>query len=544
MEPRRMTEQELLDSFETALTDDHIFVCYQAKVNHTTGRMIGAEALMRWRDPVYGLQYPSDFIPVLEKNDLIDRADLHVFDCVCRFQRQCLDSKITPVPISFNVSRYDIWHNSYVDDLERIRQKYDIPVSLLHVEITETSAIGGMELVSQVLDKLHRLGYIVEMDDFGSGYSSLNVLKDLEVDAIKLDMRFLSGDVGGRGGTIISAMVQMTKWLNTPMIAEGVETVEQADYMKSIGCYYVQGYLYSKPVTGDEFLQMLQKNHHEPIKPAINLITTMNAGNFWDPNSMETLIFNHYVGAAAFFSYQDGKAEMLRVNKKYLEEIGMNLTEQEMLDTDPFCGFDLSEKKRYEKALERAIRTDDEVTCETWRMVCSEMCGADKICIRSFIRKVGQAGEQYLFYVRIQNVTAEKKQYLLLHDSEQRFRYASEHANVYAWEYFFETKQMHPCFRCMRDLGLPAVLENYPDSAIEMGVFPPEYAALYRDWLHQLENGRESIEGVIPLTVGRVPFHVRYTTVFDENGKPLKAFGSATLVVKENTDPVDPNLRD
>ena len=325
---RKMNEQELLESFDKAVESGHIYVLYQPKINHSTGRMIGAEALMRWTDPEFGIQYPSDFIPVLEKNDLIYRADLCVFEQVCRFLRNCIDSGLKPVPISVNMSRYDIYRKNYVKKKKKLREKYDVPVKYLHMEMTESSAIGGMELVSGVLKKLHELGYIVEMDDFGSGYSSLNVLKDLEVDVIKLDMRFLSGDIGGRGGTIISSIVQMAKWLGTPVIAEGVETIEQADYMKSIGCNYIQGYLYSKPVPENDFRKKMTQLEHEPMVPPLDLIRTMDAGKFWDPSSLETLIFNNFVGGAVIFTYENGKAEILRVNKKYVREIGMNMLEK------------------------------------------------------------------------------------------------------------------------------------------------------------------------------------------------------------------------
>lgn len=528
---KRMSEQELLAAFDEALRDNHIFVVFQPKMNHTTGRMIGAEALMRWKHPEHGLQYPSDFIPLLESHDLIRFADLHVFEDVCRFQRKCLDEGIPAVPISFNMSRYDIYHTDYVSQIEAVRQKYDIPVNLLHVEITESSAIGGMELVSDVLMQLHELGYVVEMDDFGSGYSSLNVLKDLEVDVIKLDMRFLSGSIGGRGGTIISAIIQMTKWLGTPVVAEGVETIEQADYMKSIGCPYIQGYLYSKPVTADEFIEKLRRINHEPVSKVLDLLVSMDAGKFWDPSSLETLIFNHYVGGAAIFTYQDGKLEVLRVNQKYAKEIAMHMTEDEILRSDPWEVFDEANHQVYENTLRLAMQSGDEETCDTWRIICSKTCGSDKICVRSFIRMIGRAGTQTIFYAMVQNVTAEKKRYDLLYESERRFRFASEQINVYAWEYEFSSKQMRPCFRCMRDLGLPPLLENYPDSAIDMGIFPQDYADQYRDWIRRLEAGEEYIEGIIPLTVGRIPFHVRYTLERDENGKPLKAYGSAALVV-------------
>ena len=391
-----------------------------------------------------------------------------------------------------------------------------------------------MELVSGVLRQLHEYGYIVEMDDFGSGYSSLNVLKDLAVDVIKLDMRFLSGDIGGRGGTIISAIVQMAKWLGTPVIAEGVETMEQADYMKSIGCKYIQGYLYSKPVPEGDFLQKMQKLEHEPMTPALDLIKTMDAGRFWDPSSMETLIFNNFVGGAVIFSLRGRKAEILRVNKKYVREIGMNMLEQEILDSDPLLGMDENNRRIYFDTLDRAIASNDEETCETWRTVCSKTCGEDRICIRSYIRVIGKTDNQYLFYAMVHNITAEKSRYRDLYDSERRFRFASEQANVYAWEVDIATKLMRPCFRCMRDLNLPPVVHNYPEPVIECGIFQPDYADMYREWMRKLETGEEDhIEGIMPLTVGRVPFHVRLSLERDENGKPLKIYASATLVVDD-----------
>ena len=531
---KRMTEQELLECFDKAIISGDIFVTYQPKINHITGRMIGAEALMRWKDAEHGMQYPSDFIPVLEKNDLISRADLAVFELVCKMLHGCLDRAITPVPVSVNMSRYDIIKTDYVDKIEAIRKKYDIPVKYLHVEMTETSSIGGMELVSNTLKKLHEYSYIVEMDDFGSGYSSLNILKDLSFDVIKLDMRFLSGEIGGRGGTIISAIVQMAKWLDTPIIAEGVETMEQADYMKSIGCKYIQGYLYSKPVTEEEFINKMQQIEHEPVTPALDLISAMDAGKFWDPKSMETLIFNNFVGGAAIFTYQNGNCEILRVNKKYMRELVMNVDEQELINGDPFYGMDEENRIIFINTLERAIASKEEEVCDTWRVVCSKTCGEDKICIRSYIRMIGKTDNQYLFYSMVQNITAEKIHYNELYESERRFRFASEHANVYAWEVDLATMKMLPCYRCMRDLKLPPVVENYPEPVIENGIFPPEYADMYRQWHRDLIQGKvDNLEAVIPLTVGHVPFHVRYTLERDENGNPFKAYGSATLVVDE-----------
>lgn len=531
---KRMTETELIERFDEALQDGSIFAVYQPQINHATGRMVGAEALMRWRDQKNGLQYPSDFIPVLENNDLVYKADLHIFETVCKLQKKCMDEGRPIVPISFNMSRYDIYNRDYVEMIEDIRRRYDVPVKYLRAEITESSAIGGMELITSVLEKLHDYGYVVEMDDFGSGYSSLNVLKELDVDIIKLDMRFISGDVGGRGGAILGSIVQMSKWIETPVIAEGVETVDQADYMKSIGCNYIQGYLYSKPITESQFLDKLEQLEHEPMKPPMKLISTMDADRFWDPQSLETLIFSNFVGGASIFTYQDGRTEILRVNSKYVKELGMNMTEQDILNSDPWTIYDKDNRKIYEDTIRKAIESEDEEECETWRTFTSDCCGEDRVCIKTNMRVIGRAGEQYLIYAMIRNITKEKKQYEDVMESERRFRFASEQANMYAWEYTIATKEMRPCFRCMRDLGLPMLVKNYPEPAIEMGIFPPDYADMYREWHRKLEEGTPHLEAVIPLTVGRVPFHVRYTLEYDENGKPLKAYGSATLVVEEN----------
>ncbi len=527
---RKMTEREVIAFFDEAVNYGYIYNVYQPKVNHVTGRMIGAEALMRLKHPLYGLQMPADFIPFFEKNDLVFSADLVVCENVCKFLRKCIDEGVPVVPISVNMSRYDVYNHDYVEQVEAIRKEYDIPVKYIHIEITETSAIGGMELMTDVLAKFHELGYKVEMDDFGSGYSSLNILKDLNVDVIKLDLNFLSGDIGGRGGAILSSIVQMTKWLNTPVVAEGVETREQAEYMKSIGCNYIQGYYYSKPLDEPDFISKLNVLDHEPLSSDSELTYTIKSGRFWDPKSMETLLFNNMVGPAAIITYKDGKAEFVRVNEKYIKEIGMNLTAKEMLDIDLLDSLDQDSKAIFKDALDLAIRTEDEVTCEYRRDICSKICGEEKVLIRSYIRMIGQADDRYLFYGMVRNITADRRRYEALEESEKKFRIASEQNNTYAWEYEISTHRMRPCFRCMRDLGLPELIENYPQPVFDSGLFPMDYYDLYMDWMKQLEDGVGELEAIIPLTSDRIPFHVRYTTEYDENGRPLKAYGSATLV--------------
>lgn len=531
MRNEMLGEQEITGMMATALSDKHFVVYYQPQYNHTTGMLIGAEALVRWQHPEKGLISPGVFIPIFEKTGFITKLDLYVFEQTCIFVRKCMDSGYAVVPVSTNFSRHDIYQPDFVESLEKIREKYNIPSKYLRVEITESAVIGSVKYVNEVIEKLHRHGYLVEMDDFGSGYSSLNVLKDIELDVIKLDMLFLEDErENNRGGTIVSAVVRMAKWLDVPVIAEGVETIEQADFLRSIGCDYIQGYLYSKPLPQEEYEKLISKSAVGATVPQMKLIDTLNACDFWDPNSRETLIFSNYVGGAAIFEYRAGDVEILRVNKKYLDEICMNLSEKDLIESDPWAFFDEENRAVYEDMLRRAIETGEEQECETWRNVSSECCGADYICLRANVRMVGKSDDSYLFYAMIRNITTEKNRYAELMDRERRFNAASEQASIYYWEYTVATREMRPCFRCMRDLGLPALLTNYPDSAIERGVFPPEIADMYRDWHKQIAEGVEELEAVMPLTMNRVMHKVKYTTEFDENGRPLKAYGSATPV--------------
>lgn len=526
-----MNKNELLTNAEKAFEEKQFCVYYQPKYNYMSGRIVGAEALVRWIHPEYGMQSPGDFIPVFEKNGLITRLDLYVFEEICSFISRCRGTDIKTVPISFNVSRYNVISGDFIERIEDIRKKYDIPVTNLRAEITESSMIGGNDHMAKIVHKFQSLGYVAEMDDFGSGYSSLNVLKDIEVDIIKLDMAFMRGNITKRGGIIISSIIRMANWLGTPVIAEGVETPEQAEYLKSIGCIYIQGFLFSKPVPENEYVNILRNIKSDVLAPGMKLIDKLDAEKFWSPESFETLVFNNFVGGAAVISFKDDEIETLRVNERYLKELGMNMNQQDIILNQKNLNFDEKNKQIYIDTINRAIVSNDYETCETWREVFSQCCGEDSLCIESTLRVIGRAEGQYLLYVLIRNITHEKKMYMKLYDSEKKFRTAGEQANIYCWEYTIDTKEMRPCFRCMRDLGLPPLLENYPEPVIESGLFPPDYADMYRDWHKQLSEGAEHLEAIIPLTVNRIPFHIRYTAEFDENGHPYKAYGSATQVV-------------
>lgn len=529
----QMTPQQVQEEFENGMKEKQFVAYFQPQYNHSTEMMIGAEALARWIHPERGLVSPGIFIPALEESKQIVELDFYIFEYACAFIRKCMNEKLHIIPVSTNFSRYDIFEEGFIDRLEEIRKRYGIPVKYLRMELTESIAMEHELELNGIIEKLNTLGYLVEMDDFGSGFSSLNVLKDISFDIMKLDMKFMSSITqNNRAGIILSSIVKMAQWLDMPIIAEGVETKEQSNFLRSIGCDYIQGYLYSKPLPEDEFYRMIRDGKLGKFHSDMELIDNLDACTFWTPESLDTLIFSNYVGAAVVFEYEDGKVSVSRVNKKYLKELGMNLSEKDVIAGDMLAQMDEEDRRKYIATIERAIESQDEEECETWRNMKSACCGEERLLLRSYIRMIGKSKKDYLFYAMVRNITAEAIHTNSILDSEKRLKAVSEQINAYYWEYTVANKEMRPCFRCMRDLGLPAVVTNYPDCAIEMGIFPPEVADMYRDWHVQIANGVKFLEAVIPLTLDRIPFHIRYTTEFDETGNAIKAYGSAILVAE------------
>ena len=522
-------EHEITGVMNEALEKRQFVVYYQPQYNHVDRSIVGAEALVRWVHPKRGLISPGKFIPIFEKNGFITKVDLYVFEEVCSFIRRCLDKDIKMVPISVNISRRDIYHPNLAQKLEDIRKKYNVPTELVRLEVTESVMIDGLQRINDFINDIHKFGYVVEMDDFGSAYSSLNALKSIDLDVLKLDMKFLADEGNANNGTIIlSSIVRMAKWLGFPIIAEGVEHKEQADFLLSIGTCYIQGFLYAKPMPEEDFLSRLNESGIALMEPAMNLMDSMNADSFWNPKSAETMIFSNFVGGAAIYEYKNGRIELLRVNNKYVQEIGTDLNEEDIWQRNFLSQFDEQNRRIYIDMLERAIKSNSEAECETWRNYTGN--SLKNVCIRTSVKVIGKSIDSVFFYSMVRNITAEKHAMEEVLHREMMFRSASEQMNIYYWEYEIETKKMYPCFRCMRDFKLPDVVENYPEPLIESGILPPEIAETYRELMRKIDDGEKDIEIIIPVTSDRIMFKVRYSTQLDENGKPVKAYGSAVAI--------------
>lgn len=248
-------KQSIEDDMMNALLDGQFVMYLQPKFSISTKRIIGAEALARWIHPEKGMISPADFVPVFEENGFILKLDQIIWESACRKIREWIDKGIEPVPISVNISREYIHTFDVVGEMLHLVNKYDIPIKLLELEITETTDSEG---VSDVVQKMKDAGFTMLMDDFGSGYSSLNMLQKTQFDVLKIDRGFLSEFMeSSRGRKIISHTISMSRDIGLDIIAEGVETPEQASFLSDCGCDSAQGFYYSKPITQEEFDKML-----------------------------------------------------------------------------------------------------------------------------------------------------------------------------------------------------------------------------------------------------------------------------------------------
>ena len=255
-------KQHVLNNVDDAVREGYIKVYYQPVMWAEDETLAGCEALARWIDPKFGFLSPGVFIPTLEEGRQIHKLDLCIYDSVCRQIRECLDQGLPVLPTSMNFSRLDFELMDAVGELEKLVAKYQIPKEYLHVEITESAITNDVDGLKRAVSRLHdgRYGsYAVWLDDFGSGYSSMNVLKDFDFDLLKIDMEFLKNFHNNQSSRkIISCIINLAGDLHMRTLCEGVETREAVDFLREAGCGRLQGYYYGKPMPYEEILARIQ----------------------------------------------------------------------------------------------------------------------------------------------------------------------------------------------------------------------------------------------------------------------------------------------
>lgn len=255
---QEIKEKEMENTMFSSLENKEFIVYLQPKIELNTGEIQGSEALVRWKSPDKGLIPPNEFIPFFEKNGFVINLDLYVLEEVCMQLRRWINTGINPVTISVNVSRIHLYCNNFIETYKNIIDKYEIPAKYIELELTENIIFDNFDILIDIMNNLKEIGFLISMDDFGSGYSSLNMLKEIPMDILKLDQKFIMETYNSnRSKIIVTKVVEMAKELGMRVISEGVETEEQFELLKEVKCDMAQGYLFGKPMPIEEFEKLI-----------------------------------------------------------------------------------------------------------------------------------------------------------------------------------------------------------------------------------------------------------------------------------------------
>lgn len=319
MSEAAVIEQKIMSEAQAALDSEQFEVYLQPKYDLARKCVYGAEALARWKHPARGLISPGQFIPIFEKNGFIAKLDFYMWERTCRLLRKWSDAGLNPDPVSVNISRVNMYNPHLVEILRALVGKYSLSPSLLNLELTESAYMDNPEQMKKTVEKLKKAGFVIMMDDFGSGYSSLNTLKDVPIDVLKVDMRFLPANSSdSRSERILASVIRMAGWLGLDVIVEGVETKGQLDFLESVGCGYVQGFYFAKPMPAEEY-EVSVKAHaidspilSEKQKPDNKVLDLI-----WSSSEQASRLFDSIMNPLAVFEFGHNYCNPMRVNTAF-----------------------------------------------------------------------------------------------------------------------------------------------------------------------------------------------------------------------------------
>lgn len=530
-------EREVVAGIESALREDRIELFLQPKCNIRTGKIVGAEALARWRHPERGIVAPGEFIPLIERNGLVRSLDLRVWEKTAAWIRGLIDEGVQPVPVSVNVSRADIYLVDVAAELHALVERYGIEPSLIEVEITESAYSERPDRIVAAFDELAERGFTVLMDDFGSGYSSLNMLKDINVDVLKIDMRFLDRD-DRRSKDIMESVIRMARWLDLPVIAEGVETREQVNFLLDVGCSYAQGYYYARPMEAAAFEALLtdgSKVQHEQCALQDARRPILDFRDLLHENTIGDRMLSSIIGSVALYSYADGDLRLIRGNEAYRRLIatlgeGVNGAEEggSLL---PFVHDE--DRDALVAAAEETVRScpDDGVEVVVRRMG-TNGCHWHKMRLFHLNTTNGSA----TVYGSVTDVTERMEYMEALRKSEQRFEMTLEASGTVVFELDIPTRTARYSEFLQQAFGLAETVANAPEGFIEQGTVAEEsiedFRAIYRD----LYAGAPRTSAVVRAIMGdgsRAWNRVTLLAMPNEAGAPVKAVGLVENVTRE-----------
>ncbi len=520
-----LEEQEIRDETHRAIVNGEFCIYYQPVYGVKAKKFVSAEALVRWIHPTKGIISPGKFIPIFERNGFIAELDLYVLEQVCKYQQKRRNSGLEPFPISVNISRRSLYNPNLYDLISRLAEKYGVEPKYFRIEITETAYNDNPTQLLETVNKLREKCFPVLMDDFGSGYSSLNTLKDIPIDLLKLDMKFMQNfESNNRVGTIVTAIARMAKWLNVPLLAEGVETREQYEFLRSIGCAYIQGYYFAKPMPSAQFTDLIQLNGAEFNDKELETYGMNSEINeLLGSNTTVSKLIGGVFGGLGIYELYDDKLEVIRVNDGYMQIMGYSPVD--------FTGehYDIWEKVHRED-IEKSRQACLEAS-RTGKAVRTTVRRYDRngklLYLEGVHRRLGGTDENPIICIAFNDITELLEKEEIIQKTNRRIDSILEATDSLAVDVDY-TKNEAFCFGFTGDFEYNnRELEEKLKSGEGLdSIAHPDDRAKMRSWHSDKKSGRFSDEFRIRKKNGEYHwFRFIETRTYDENGTHLRTAG-------------------
>lgn len=528
-----LEQQEITDESRRALENGEFYVCYQPIYGVRARKFVSAEALVRWNHPTKGIIQPTKFIPIFEKNGFIAELDLFVLEQVCIYQKKRRDSGLPPFPISVNVSRMSLYNPNLFSIINDLTNKYQVDPEYFRIEITESAYNDNPQQLLDTVGRLREKCYPVLMDDFGSGYSSLNTLKDIPIDILKLDMKFMQGfEKNGKVGTIVTAISRMSKWLNVPLLAEGVETKEQYDFLVSIGCSYIQGFYFSRPVPERDFTDLTMMEEVTAVnEPLETFGMGQNINELLGSNAVVSKFIDSVFGGLGIYEMVDGRLELIRVNDGYMQIMGYTTDDLNSGNMDIWTKLHPDDVEISRNACLEAMRTDKAVRATVRRY----NRDGEILYLDGIHRWLGGSKEHPIFCIAFNNLNEKIRSDKIIENARERTEEILTDTGSIAWEVDLETKDLF--FVGNWDYGeKPDSFDNYmkdispfskivhPDDAVKADVFHNDYTPGKKSMELRLKNKNNG---------EYCWWRITRLIHFDGSGKPIRLTGVGTNINSE-----------
>ncbi|MEG1380766.1 MAG: EAL domain-containing protein [Ruthenibacterium sp.] len=556
---------------ETALQEHEFEMYLQPKVLIKTGQVVGAEALVRWNSKKYGMIYPDRFIPILEQNGFVRQIDFFMLEQACLFLQNSIANGIPPLPISVNFSKVHIRTDNFVEQVFHTVNRYGVSAQLIELEMTENIYPGDFQTLIEIVSALKYLGFKVALDDFGSAYSSLNYLKDLPLDIIKIDKGFLNSATNSdKGRLIIAKTVELIKSLRLISVMEGIETSEDAEFLKKLSCDLGQGYFYARPMPQAAYIDFVKT-----ASPIIDIETYLkkHAANVeksylsaipqeFQMDNWELYTLGQNIDMGLMKGYLDKEATVQYVNDRALEYLGYNRQEFREIFHNSIAAFTYPDDvaivhantealAKYGKPLQfktRAVRKDGKVIVLQGRASCvadSEGCA---IGIYAFQDVTEELERTETLQRSLRNkiaeleimVDSERKSREALRISEEQYRLIVEQSDDIMFTWDFATDSIAFSDKFEKQLGRVPIQERVSTNlAIRNNVSPADLPILEK-WIQGVfrHSGFVQAEFRLKNDVGDFLWmRARSTSIDDTAGNALKAIGVFTNITAQKTMP-------